>query len=60
MSKATGPAPAKSPSALRALGQKPGVELADATPAELLKWGTAHWDAGLIPRTLTLPEAQLR
>ena len=46
--------------ALRALGQKPGVELADAAPAELLKWGTAHWDAGLIPRTLTLPEAQLR
>ena len=46
--------------ALRALGQTPGAELADAKPAEVLKWGTGHWDATLIPRTLTLPEAQLR
>ena len=46
--------------ALRALGQKPGVELAYATPREVLNWGIAHWDAVLIPRTLNLPEAQLQ
>jgi glutamyl-Q tRNA(Asp) synthetase len=46
--------------ALRALGQNPGTELAYATPREVLNWGIAHWDAGLIPRTLNLPEAQLQ
>ena len=46
--------------ALRALGQTPPADLDDATPAEVLKWGSAHWDATLIPRTLTLPEALLR
>ncbi|MET0845276.1 MAG: tRNA glutamyl-Q(34) synthetase GluQRS [Pseudomonas sp.] len=46
--------------ALRALGQTPGNELAYATPREVLDWGIAHWDALLIPRTLTLPEAQLQ
>jgi glutamyl-Q tRNA(Asp) synthetase len=46
--------------ALRALGQNPGAELAYATPREVLNWGIAHWDAGLIPRTLNLPEAQLQ
>ncbi|MGE8179645.1 tRNA glutamyl-Q(34) synthetase GluQRS [Pseudomonas fluorescens] len=46
--------------ALRALGQKPGHELDDASPGEVLNWGIRHWDAALIPRTLTLPEAQLR
>lgn len=46
--------------ALRALGQNPGAELAYATPREVLDWGIAHWDALLIPRTLTLPEAQLQ
>lgn len=46
--------------ALRALGQKPGNELAYATPREVLNWGIAHWDAMLIPRTLSLPEAQLQ
>lgn len=45
--------------ALRALGQNPGTELIDATPREVLNWGIAHWDALLIPRTLSLPEAQL-
>jgi len=45
--------------ALRALGQIPGAELAYATPRELLDWGRVHWDATKIPRTLTLPEAQL-
>jgi glutamyl-Q tRNA(Asp) synthetase len=46
--------------ALRALGQKPGTELAYANPREVLNWGIAHWDASLIPRTLNLPEAQLQ
>jgi glutamyl-Q tRNA(Asp) synthetase len=46
--------------ALRALGQNPGAELAHGTPREVLDWGIAHWDALLIPRTLTLPEAQLQ
>jgi glutamyl-Q tRNA(Asp) synthetase len=46
--------------ALRALGQNPGVELAYATPREVLNWGIAHWDALLIPRTHNLPEAQLQ
>ncbi|MFJ2692708.1 tRNA glutamyl-Q(34) synthetase GluQRS [Pseudomonas sp. NPDC087336] len=46
--------------ALRALGQKPGAELACATPREVLDWGIAHWDALSIPRTLSLPEAQLQ
>ncbi|SFY26324.1 tRNA glutamyl-Q(34) synthetase GluQRS [Pseudomonas sp. NFACC36] len=46
--------------ALRALGQQPPAELVDASPRELLDWGIGHWDAGKIPRTLTLPEAQIR
>jgi glutamyl-Q tRNA(Asp) synthetase len=46
--------------ALRALGQKPGAELADGTPREVLDWGIAHWDALLIPHALNLPEAQLQ
>ncbi|SFB51225.1 glutamyl-Q tRNA(Asp) synthetase [Pseudomonas sp. NFIX10] len=46
--------------ALRALGQQPGLELDDASPGELLAWGIRHWDAGKIPRTLSLPEAQIR
>ncbi|WP_285380247.1 tRNA glutamyl-Q(34) synthetase GluQRS [Pseudomonas sp. efr-133-R2A-59] len=46
--------------ALRALGQKPDHELDNASPREVLNWGIRHWDAALIPRTLTLPEAQLR
>ncbi|KZN18153.1 MULTISPECIES: tRNA glutamyl-Q(34) synthetase GluQRS [Pseudomonas] len=46
--------------ALRALGHKPATELNDATPRQVLSWGIAHWDALLIPRTLTLPEAQLQ
>lgn len=46
--------------ALRALGQQPGLELVDASPRELLAWGIRHWDAGKIPRTLSLPEAQIR
>ncbi|WP_030140237.1 tRNA glutamyl-Q(34) synthetase GluQRS [Pseudomonas fluorescens] len=45
--------------ALRALGQQPAPELVDASPRELLAWGIRHWDAGQIPRTLTLPEAQI-
>lgn len=46
--------------ALRALGQRPGPELIDASPRELLDWGIRHWDVASIPRTLTLPEAQIR
>ena len=34
--------------------------LAYATPREVLNWGIAHWEASRIPRTLTLPEAQLQ
>lgn len=45
--------------ALRALGQKPPSELAYASVAEIMRWGIAHWDAGLIPRTPSVPEAQL-
>ena len=46
--------------ALRALGQQPDSALHDATAQDVLNWGIAHWDASLIPRTLTLPEAQLQ
>ena len=46
--------------ALRALGQTPPADLDDATPAEVLKWGSIHWDATRIPRTPSLPEALLR
>ena len=46
--------------ALRALGQQPAPELVDASPRELLAWGVRHWDAGQIPRTLALPEAQIQ
>lgn len=45
--------------ALRALGQKPPADLADASVAEIMKWGIHHWDASLIPHTLNVPEAQL-
>ncbi|KMN12184.1 glutamyl-Q tRNA(Asp) ligase [Pseudomonas weihenstephanensis] len=46
--------------ALRALGQTTDDSLAHASPREVLDWGIAHWDAGLIPRALILQEAQLR
>jgi glutamyl-Q tRNA(Asp) synthetase len=39
---------------------KPGSELGYGSPREVLNWGIQHWDAALIPRTLTLPEAQIR
>lgn len=45
--------------ALRALGQESPAELANASVAQIMKWGIAHWDAALIPRTLSVPEAQL-
>lgn len=45
--------------ALRALGQNPPAELDGASVAEIMQWGTRHWDATLIPRTLSVPEAQL-
>ncbi|MGQ7817337.1 tRNA glutamyl-Q(34) synthetase GluQRS [Metapseudomonas furukawaii] len=46
--------------ALRALGQEPPETLADARPRDVLDWGIAHWDPTLIPRSRTIPEAQLR
>jgi glutamyl-Q tRNA(Asp) synthetase len=46
--------------ALRALGQQPPTELDGALPAEILGWAIGNWDAGRIPRTRTLAEAQLR
>lgn len=45
--------------ALRALGQKPEQALAGSHPREVLAWATGHWNAGAIPRTLTLAEADL-
>ncbi|MBD9680097.1 tRNA glutamyl-Q(34) synthetase GluQRS [Pseudomonas sp. PDM18] len=45
--------------ALKALGQKPPTELLQATPHEVLAWGTAHWDANAIPHSLTLEDARL-
>lgn len=53
-------APALLLRALRALGQPAPAELAGASAAELLAWGTHHWDAARIPRQRTLAEAQLR
>lgn len=46
--------------ALRALGQRPPDELAEATPRAVLGWGIANWDATRIPGSRTLAEAQLR
>ena len=46
--------------ALRALGQNPGPELEGASPREVLGWGIAHWAPTQIPRTLSIPEAQIR
>ncbi|PXX73628.1 glutamyl-Q tRNA(Asp) synthetase [Pseudomonas sp. LAMO17WK12:I10] len=46
--------------ALRALGQKTDSQMAHASPREVLSWGIEHWDALLIPRTLSVPEAQIR
>lgn len=46
--------------ALRTLGQVPPEDLRTASPRDILDWGIAHWDPGLIPRTRTLAEAQLR
>ncbi|TLX57486.1 tRNA glutamyl-Q(34) synthetase GluQRS [Stutzerimonas nosocomialis] len=45
--------------ALRTLGQRPPAELTGAPPREILAWAIAHWDAGAIPRSPTLAEAQL-
>ncbi|WDH52500.1 MULTISPECIES: tRNA glutamyl-Q(34) synthetase GluQRS [Pseudomonas] len=46
--------------ALRALGQKTDSEMVHASPREVLSWGIEHWDALLIPRTMSVPEAQIR
>ena len=46
--------------ALRALGQALPEQAEYGEPEELLRWASQNWDAGLIPRTPTLAEAQLR
>lgn len=46
--------------ALRALGQPTDPAMASASPHDVLRHATGHWDADAIPRTLALPEAQLR
>ena len=46
--------------ALRALGQRPPQELADASAREVLDWGIANWDATRIPGSRPLAAAQLR
>ena len=46
--------------ALHALGQAAPAELEGARPEQLLAWACQHWDAGRIPHSLTLAEAQLR
>lgn len=45
--------------ALKTLGQNPPGELAQRTPREVLAWGIAHWDADVIPHSLTLEDARL-
>ena len=46
-------------SALQFLGQLPAKDadphLAIATPAELLTWGTTHWDIQAVPKLATIP-----
>jgi len=42
------------------LGQATDDRLCHASPREVLDWAVTHWNASLIPRTLTLAEAQLR
>ena len=46
--------------ALRALGQALPEQAEYGRPEELLRWASQRWDAGLIPRTPSLAEAQLR
>ena len=46
--------------ALRALGQSTDSAMADARPAEVLAHAARQWNAQAIPRSLTLPEAELR
>lgn len=35
---------------LEFLGQQPDPRLRQATPAEVLQWGIAHWDLAMVPR----------
>ncbi|SDT27538.1 tRNA glutamyl-Q(34) synthetase GluQRS [Pseudomonas oryzae] len=53
-------APALLSRALRALGQRPPEELAQAGVGEVLAWGTRHWNPAAIPRQTALPEAEVR
>ncbi len=45
--------------ALRALGQQPPADLAEADPQAVLQWGRTHWRVDRIPRCRTLAEARL-
>ena len=45
---------------LSALGQQPPAELRSAPPAELLRWGTAHWQREAIPHRAEIPEDALK
>jgi glutamyl-Q tRNA(Asp) synthetase len=45
--------------ALRALGQAAPAELLELSPSEILQWAAQYWQPALIPRVLSLPEAQL-
>lgn len=41
--------------ALQFLGQQPPDELREATIGDFWYWAIAHWQAGAVPRTLTIP-----
>lgn len=45
--------------ALKALGQPIAAELKDANQYEIINFAIKHWNAGLIPKTLSIPEASL-
>jgi glutamyl-Q tRNA(Asp) synthetase len=45
--------------ALTFLGHAPPVELASASPAELLAWASAHWDRNRLPARKALPVAMV-
>jgi glutamyl-Q tRNA(Asp) synthetase len=44
---------------LKALGQNPPEQLRSAPPADILAWGTEHWQRAGIPRKTEIPEGTL-
>ncbi|MDX1693174.1 MAG: tRNA glutamyl-Q(34) synthetase GluQRS [Ketobacteraceae bacterium] len=44
---------------LQVLGQQPPADLQHESPADILRWGTAHWQRGNIPRQTEIPEGAL-